>query len=229
MFHIYSNDTVLALSSYNNPPLDFSNKENDSYQQLANELKSDNIILMKQTHSDIIKEVKSLNDDTSNTDAIYTKVPNLYLGVLTADCLPLLLYAPDKDIVAAIHSGWVGSTKLITYKTITHLIVHEGIDPTKLIIYIGPSIKDTNYEVDQVVYDKFIVHEFIDTKSCFTPLSNNKYYLDNLKFNLLLLDELNIKPDNIIIFDKCTFDDDQLFSYRQNKTTSRNISIIGLK
>lgn len=229
MYHIYDNDKLNALSSYSNPRLDFSNNHSENIKQLAEQLNTEKIVLMNQTHSDIVKEIKSINDDTTNTDAIYTKESNLYLGVLTADCLPLLLYAPDQHIVAAIHSGWVGSTKLITYKTITHLIVHEKIDPSKLIVYIGPSIKSTNYEVDQLVYDKFIVHEFIDTKSCFKAIGHNKYYLDNLQFNLLLLKELNINPNNITIFDKCTFADDNLFSYRKDKTSFRNISVIGLK
>ena len=68
------------------------------------------IVTMKQVHGDTIVEVKDKKlKDAGEADGMVTGEPDLYLGVLTADCVPLLFVAPKQKLVAAVHAGWRGT------------------------------------------------------------------------------------------------------------------------
>ena len=194
-----------------------------------NNIKFSDVYIPKQTHSDIIKEVTRKKDDLSNCDALYTKEKDTCLGVLTADCLPILVYFPDKEIVAAAHAGWVGSIKLIAYKLITQIVIKEQVNPSLAEVYLCPSICQECYEVGREVYERAIANEFIDSESCFINLDNCKYLFDNRLFNILQLKASGIKEENISIVDRCTFLDDNYFSHRQDKTKGRQLSLIGMR
>ena len=68
-----------------------------------------NIVLPKQTHSLNVAIVSDGNEILEDTDAIITETPGLPIGVRTADCVPVILYAEDIKAVAAVHAGWKGS------------------------------------------------------------------------------------------------------------------------
>lgn len=229
---ILKNDDILIITS-DKKDGDFSRKKIDNIQNYLDLCYSFNInlcdlYLAKQSHSDILNEIKNYQNIDSECDAIYTKVKGLYLGILTADCLPILGYDLTNNIVFAIHSGWKGSSKLITYKTIKHLIDNENLDINNTYIYLCPSISHNVYEVDNIVYNAFIEYDNYKAKECFTNKANNKYLFNNKQFNINILLSLGIKNNNIIDSNKCTYQDNY-HSYRKNKTDQRNISIIGIK
>ena len=81
-----------------------------------------NLILMNQTHSNKVIEIKENNYlKKINSDAIVTKKNEYALGVLTADCVPILLYDKKNKIIGCIHAGWKGAFSDIIRKTVKKL------------------------------------------------------------------------------------------------------------
>ena len=192
--------------------------------------KNDLLITLNQTHSDEVVYFKneSLIKNKLNGDAMVTKVKNIGIGVLTADCAPILLYDPSKKIIGCIHSGWKGALKGIIKNTIKKFNSLNS-KPDDLIAVVGPCIKKENYEVKKDFYNKFIdqnpkYNEF------FKKILNNKYTFDLRKFINKELINLNVK--NVENIEMDTFDEKHNFySYRRScfnkeKNYGRCISVI---
>ena len=77
-------------------------------------------------------------------DAIITNQPNIALGILTADCAPILFYDPKINMIAAAHAGWRGAYKQIT-KKIIKFYIKKGSNINNLQVSIGPCIARNNY------------------------------------------------------------------------------------
>ena len=82
-------------------------------------VKSKNIILMYQTHSSKVVEINKYNVKKQvNSDSIITKIKGFALGVVTADCVPILLFDYKNKIVGCVHAGWKGALSGIIKNTI---------------------------------------------------------------------------------------------------------------
>lgn len=158
-----------------------------------------------------------------DSDAIYTDRKNNFLAVSVADCIPVLLYEPDKKIVAAIHSGWKGSANKIVSLTIDEIQGKMGAETESLVAFIGPGISQKNYEVGDDV-GKFFDDEVKIHK-------NGKFYLDLKKNIYRELVSKGLKESNIEVCDLCTFEEKELLhSYRRDKEKSgRMFGIIGIR
>jgi len=155
-----------------------------------------------------------------NNDAVFTDKENLFLTVTIADCLPVFLYHPG-GIIAAIHSGWRGSVKKITEKTLIKICEHFAVKPSEFLAFLGPALSVDNFEVGSEVAALF-------RKEVITSY-NGKYYLDNKLENYLQLIESGLKEENIESSVLCTFTESSLLhSYRRDKNYSgRMLGIIG--
>lgn len=192
-------------------------------------------VFANQTHSDHIYEVTkqdigkgALNQEQAifDCDALYTKEKNIAIGVFHADCVPILLFDPYTNIICAIHSGWLGTTKEITSKTIQHLMSKEGVDPAHIHAYIGPSIAFHSLEVGQDVIEKVKAMSF-DTSSYIVYKDNEKAYLDNKGLNEQMLLDAGVKKHHIRINQNDTFlKNDSFFSYRRDHNCGRHLSFI---
>jgi len=183
---------------------------------------ADRVSYQKQTHSTISKYISSpiFSDDS---DALYTNVKNNYLAVSIADCIPILLYEPEKKIISAVHSGWKGTCNKILTKNIMILKKEFNIDENFLYAYIGPGISQKNFQVGNDVAELFDEGVKI--------FKDEKYYVDLKKDNFLQLISSGVKENNIEVSDLCTFENsDLLHSYRRDKDKSgRMLAIIGMK
>ena len=248
MYKTYlNNDDILAittnrLNGYSDFPYNSFNmafhvgdvKEDveRNYQLLCKELNInyDNIHLPNQTHSDVMIEVTHNNQVINEEcDALFTKSKNIYLGVLTADCCPILVYDTKNKIVAAIHAGWVGSVKLITYKSIKYLIEHEQLSPKHTKVFIAPCIKKRNYEVGQDVFEAVMKYPEFYHNDLFSSLKNDKYLYDNTLFNYLQILACDIPKTNIFVDEDCTFENSDYFSYRRDRKCGRQLTLIGMR
>ena len=174
----------------------------------------------KQIHSDTITIVTeqmrgcgAADYDTAveATDAMVTDVRGLCLTVLTADCVPALLFDPQKRVVAAIHAGWRGIVKLITRKTVEILNQEFKCEPADLLAGIGPSIGPCHYEIgDDVISqvgDAFGATDgYIKCDS-----SDGKGYFDLWEANKRQLMEAGVPPQNIEVAEICTYCNARLF------------------
>lgn len=185
------------------------------------------ILFPDQCHTCCVKVVNSLSDDVSATDALITNQVNLPIAVMTADCVPILLYDPVKKVVAAIHAGWRGTVKGIVDETIHQMEIHFNCRPGHMVAAVGPCISKSEYEVDDAVIDQ--VKKMYQGTSTYETTTPGHYLLDLKLLNKWQLKRMGIKQ--IEISEYCTFKDhDLFFSARKSGIKSgRFASIIMLK
>lgn len=187
---------------------------------------SDHFVKVDHTHAGMGATVESTS--IMDCDALYTQTPNLMLAVFHADCTPVLLYDAQTHTVGAIHAGWVGTLKEITKKMIDHWVQVENIDPKNIKVYIGPSISQKNFEVGYEV-----VHQVITHHKHYLPylkIEDMRSSMDVSGINVQQCLDAGVLIENITHLNECTFDfEDKYFSFRQQATTGRNVSFIGLK
>ncbi len=178
--------------------------------------KNESLITLNQIHSNKViyfeKEGSLKNKVTG--DAIITKIKNIGLGILTADCAPILLYNPKKNIIGGIHSGWKGALNGIIKNTFEKLneINSKNSD---LIVVIGPCIKKENYKVKIDFYDKFMSKNQ-KNKCFFEKINRDSYFFDLRGFINNEISSLNVK--NIENIDMDTYSNEEnFFSYRRSK------------
>ena len=191
---------------------------------------SKNLILLNQIHSSkfyFINKNYKFKKKKLNGDALITNVKKIALGVLVADCVPILIYDKNLKIISAIHAGWKSVYKEIIKKVVKFLI-KKGSDTKNLVAVIGPSISEKSYEVQKDFKDKFLKKD--KQSKFFFKIRKNKTYFGLNKYVYYHLKKLGIK--NLEIIKKNTFDPkNNFFSARrsiQNKKNDygRNISVI---
>jgi len=147
-----------------------------------------------------------------DADAIYAKEMNQVCGVLTADCLPILLCNMSGTKVAAIHAGWRGLASGVIENSFSKLTAeHE-----EWLAWLGPAIGPERFEVGNDVWHAFISRDPI-AATAFKPKSNDKWLANLYQLAKIRLAKLGIKK--IFGGDYCTYTQDDLFySYRRGDT-----------
>ena len=188
------------------------------------------LLLMHQSHSNkvIVIDKKNKNLKYFNSDAIITKVKGLALGVLTADCVPIILYDLKNQIIGCIHAGWKGAYLGIIENTINKF---KNINSNNQIFAsVGPCIGKGSYEVDLNFYKKFIKKSKKNI-IYFKSKNKNKKLFDIRKYVTDKLTKINVKVDHV---NHDTFkEQNYFFSYRRSKKLGENdygrcISVISL-
>ena len=185
-----------------------------------------------QNHSANVVVIKDINFDTSKVmaDAMVCSIKGITIGVLTADCAPVLLVDPINRVIGAAHAGWKGAVLGVIEATVSEML-KLGADSKQIIATIGPCISKNSYEVGPDFINNFKNQD----------LANRRFFSkgkrgDRLQFDLngYLLSRLcfsGITKSNSLWRD--TFSDDSLFSYRRSclqgdSDYGRNISVISL-
>ena len=202
---------------------------------LAKQLESTSplqFIVANQTHSDHIKIIdkpvtrgwESSLDAIEDCDALITNLPHMVLTILTADCVPILLYDPVQKIVAAVHAGWKGSKAQIVKKTVKKMIQKFGSNASDIKAGIAPSIGACCYEVG-----KEVAEHFFDTPHA-CKQKEEKYMLDLPHVNKQQLLDTGLKEEHIEMSHICTSCEvKHYFSYRKEQGCSgRFMSMISL-
>jgi len=188
---------------------------------------------IKQTHSDRVHIAEQLEgegweslSDAVEADAVITDLPRMVLTILTADCVPILLYDPVHGAIGAVHAGWKGTEAQILAKTITRMQQQYGSCAEDILIAIGPAIGQCCYEVGSEVAEPFMGYQGAVTEG----KSAGKYQLDLKYVNQLQALEAGIMPENIEVTPLCTAcAKDRFFSYRAEQGCSgRFVSAIAL-
>lgn len=110
-----------------------------------------NLVTVRQMHTpDVLVVERPFEGNLPEADALITTTPGLLIGILTADCVPVLLSTPTGDMVAAVHAGWRGATAGILEATVQQM---KDLGCQEIIAALGPCIWQENYEVSQEFYD----------------------------------------------------------------------------
>jgi YfiH family protein len=176
------------------------------------------ICWLNQTHSTVVVDVLDA-DLTLPQDGCYTQQANLACSVMTADCLPVFIWTPDGQQIAAVHAGWRGLADGILLNAL------DKFDRTSNVVCgIGPAISKTSFEVGVDVVDAF--SEFPDHQSCFEPNGQQgKYWCDLCKLAEVQLHMAGVQT--VYQSNLCTFENaDRFYSYRRDGVTGRMANLI---
>lgn len=183
------------------------------------------LVLPQQTHTANVALCTSADQTFADTDALITCDPTIAVGVRTADCQPILLYAPDIRAVAAVHAGWRGTFGRIGSNTVRRLTA-LGASPAGIKALLGPSICPECYEVSAELVAQFRAAGFRHLSSA--------DHLDLARLNAEDLADAGIPLSNITFTHQCTrhATDSSAHLYpswrREPGTTTRLISAIRL-
>ena len=177
-------------------------------------IKNSDLITLKQMHSsDVINITERIEPDEIEGDSMVTSKEGICLGILTADCAPILFGDFEKKIIGAAHAGWKGLYGGIVENTLENM-VQLGAKIKNICVAIGPCIQKNNYEVGIEFYERFIKKD--RTYKKFFLKENNKILFDlpgSISFRLRLQGIRKIQSLN-----KCTYTEKKnYFSFRRNQ------------
>ncbi len=173
-----------------------------------------------QVHEDTIRVVKKyglIRDDLQGVDALVTNLKNQPIAVRTADCVPILIYDPTHQAVAAIHSGWRGTVKHISQKTISVMKAQFQTVAEDLYAVIGPCIGPDSFQVGQEVVDEFSHSNFpmaeilLNRGKRIEGTMQGGLHIDLWRANAWLLEQMGVKSTNINIVGIDTYKHNDLF------------------
>lgn len=193
-----------------------------------------------QTHSAncvYVNEPPSRTASPIKADALITDTKGLLLGVVTADCLPVLLCEPIAGLVAAIHAGWKGALAGIIENTVRTIETHGG-KAAAIQAVIGPAIQASSYQVRQDFYDKIVSECQTHAKFFRSDTQPNKtenktsYRFDLPNFAASLLRSSGVRYIEVSPEDTCS--SPHFFSYRRSRLKAetdygRQLSAIALR
>lgn len=172
-----------------------------------------------QVHSgDVIVVTKPWDtDNRPKADAMVTNVPNLALGILTADCGPILFADSNARVIGAAHAGWKGAVSGVLENTISAMET-LGAKRENITACLGMTISQKNYDVGKEFLDQFLAADANNKQYFIASKTANHYMFDLPSYITMRLSNANIGiVENLAL---CTYMDEQrFFSYR--RTTHR--------
>jgi len=191
------------------------------------------VIFLRQVHGTkgaVIteKSLKKTHSFSQEGDFLITNLPGIGLGVLTADCLPLIIHDPVKQVIAAVHAGWRGSVSGIAANVVNCMKKEFSCMVDDLEVYCGPAAKSCCYAIDYSIIDQA---KHMPNTNGWLIFKDNSHFLDLALYNQALLAELGLNPENIYSdYNQCTICNQNFYSYRRDKEQSgRQFSIVMLK
>jgi YfiH family protein len=186
------------------------------------------VVTAKQVHGDTILKVSSAAERWAGVaDGLMTNAPNVLVGVMAADCVPLLFLEPKRRIASAVHAGWRGTAAGIAAKAIARMAEEYGIDITALHVAMGPSIGPCCYQVGAEVAEQIGTNWKEAVGRAWKP-EGAKGWLDLRAVNEAQLVALGVPRPQIRQLGLCTACNvGDFFSYRKEGKTGSQLSFIG--
>lgn len=218
--------------AFNTEDLKTSVEGNRSTLARALEVPAHLMLTVNQVHGNNILVVDEPNPDLTHflgveCDAVVTDQPGILIGILTADCYPVLLADPKRKVYAAVHVGWRGAASGLLAKTLTVLEKQFEVRPEQLLAATGPGIGAHKYEVDRPVRDAFQKGSGHWDRIA-KEVSLGKWQLDLRRSAELQLRQAGLDPKNIEAVPECTCCHKELFfSYRRDEgVTGRQMGFV---
>ena len=191
----------------------------------AFEFAPERLVLLSQMHGDqilLLKGPLATLPFFASYDAMITDSPDTYLGILTADCLPILIVDQKRNVVAAVHAGRQGTALHIVRKVLKKMRDEFGSLPEDLLIALGPSVGPCCYEIDEKVFQR-------EWEPFATGRGKERWTLDIAGFNTSQMKKEGVEEDRVFRIGLCTgCHNDLLFSYRREGRTGRQLSFVGI-
>lgn len=180
-------------------------------------LAADRLVTMHQVHSpDIHVATRANRGERPKCDGVVTNEPGIVLGVLSADCGPILFADAGAGVIGAAHAGWRGAFDGVAENTIAAMET-LGADRSRIVACLGPSISQANYEVGPEFVEKFLAADAGNARWFASSERPGHAMFDLRGMTVARLLAAGIEAEMI---DACTYADEDLwFSYR--RTTHR--------
>jgi len=189
----------------------------------------DEVFLVRQVHGDEVYELKGASSCAQvadvPADAIITQLLGVPIGILTADCIPVVVYDSRLGVAGVIHAGRKGTAQKIVSKTIRKMQKLFASNPQDILAGMGPGIGVCCYEVSADCIEPFKKNypgwaEFVQ------PLSSGKFMLDLFSANVEDAKMAGLEPGHIFHTGICTSCQvKRFFSYRREGTTGRMLTV----
>jgi hypothetical protein len=163
--------------------------------------------------------------EKEEADAIVTHLSGRPLAVLTADCIPIIIYDPVRHVTGVVHAGRKGTEKFIFSNVVEILVREYGSSPLDLTVGMGPAIRGCCYEVDKSCVSPFL-ERTPRHNGWVREAKNGKFLLDLLEANRQEGTAAGIPLKNIYSDGPCTScDSHRWYSYRKEGTTGRMMTL----
>ncbi len=200
-------------------------------------LSLDSFVVPQQVHQGHVQVVteehrgrgaRSDDDAITATDALITREPGIVLAVMTADCVPVIVFDPTLPAVGIAHAGWAGTLLHVTRRTVEKMQSEFGSDPVSLVAALGPSIGPATYEVRRDVAD--LAHVEFAGLDVLRPHGEGTYLFDLWESNVGDLVEAGLSRANIEVAGIDTYADGaRFYSHRRDGTTGRFMALAMLR
>lgn len=204
---------------------DGDGRKDETLEELQKKLKitPTSIIRLNQIHGTNIHTIEKIPEfkkgekqiKLPDTDGVITKLPGIFLTVLTADCVSTVFIDKKNKIIGVSHQGWKGSLANMA-KNMVEKMVEAGAEKESIITYVGPSIGMCCYNVEQDRYLQF-KDAYYSYHHLFTKVDGEKYFLNLAELNVQQLLEAGLGWGNVTNLAKCTScNKEEFYSYRRD-------------
>lgn len=190
------------------------------------------LVNIKQVHGAELLSLTEMPEQRPHVDGVITSLTAQQIGIVTADCLPLLMASRDGRVIASVHAGWRGTAAGIVQQNVRQFAA-SGVEAKEIVVAIGPHIRACCYEVSEAFYHtllqmparEIVIRNqqrlFFSSPQQPNALSanareNNSYWFDLPTFCLLQLQDSGIHAENVEVLENCTYcTPEELGSYRR--------------
>jgi YfiH family protein len=190
------------------------------------------LVTLHQVHSAVAIPVTAPfpDEERPKADALVTNRPGLLLGILTADCTPVLFADPSSGVIGAAHAGWKGAVGGVIDSTVREM-EQLGADRSRIVAAVGPTIARKSYEVDDGFFRRF-VSEAAEHERFFADGKPGHYQFDLEGFVVSRIAEAGLTRIEALGLDTYS-NPERFFSYRRathrgDADYGRQISLIAL-
>lgn len=204
---------VCAELNMSRSELDLPQRVRENYHRLCAALGTDEkrLVMTRQIHTDIVRVVTradvlaDLYDPIPyDADGLITDIPGLTLTIFYADCIPILLVDPVRQVVGAVHSGWRGTWLGILTNAVEKMTSVFGCRPQDIRAAIGPGICPACFETHQDVPDAMGETLGSDAAPYLTPLPSGKFQVDLKGLLQLRLKKAGLLFQHVDVLPECT-------------------------
>jgi len=179
----------------------------------------DEFLTCYQIHSAKVITLKAPWEKPEEADAIVTDQPQLAIGILTADCLPVLFADKKKKVIGAAHAGWKGAIGGVLEATINAM---KALGASDITATIGPAIQQDSYEVGAEFYERFL-QEDVQNTQYFKPSAKPGHHMFDLpSYAKARLVSAGIANVSVLDYDTCSLEQ-QFFSFRRATTRGEKV------
>jgi len=179
------------------------------------------VVLPGQEHTDVVRYCAGPSSHPA-CDGLVTDGTSVVLGVTVADCTPVLLFAADRRIIAAVHAGWRGTAAGIVSRALGMMMERWKCVPSEVKAFVGPSAGVCCYEVGSDVAARF-------PADCAAPMPGGKFRLDVKRANVVQMLASGMRESHIEVHPDCTIHDDRYHSHRRDgQASGRMVAVIGM-